>query len=441
MRRLAVLLVLVATMILPMGQVLAEGTITVDSQSYDNHFPKDVTFHLKAEASQDITKITLDYKLNSGPNSAYAYPTFTPGRSVQADYSLPTNGNHYVVPGSDIEYYYEIEDAGGGKLKTEPARLTYEDTRFTWQKLQADGVTVYWYTQEQAARQVFQTAQATLAKMKSEAGEALENPVKVYVYGTKPEMDVALPFQSQASTQELVTEGEAFPEADEVMILASEPDLQGTTAHELTHLITHQLSKSAFGGIPAWLDEGLSMYAEGQLPSGNQRALDQAIQTNTLLGLRTISSMPGKPDLVNLFYGEAQSVVRYLISNYGSGKMSELLASFKQGTDINGALVQVYGFDLNALEAQWRASIGAAPASNNDSSGPVPPKAQNLPTLVPFGSDQPQAPSAGQTAAGQASNQSPLALYASLGAAIVVLLATGVIGVIFLKANRANRGA
>ncbi|HLC29866.1 MAG TPA: hypothetical protein VJM51_03695, partial [Dehalococcoidia bacterium] len=127
---------------------LAQGEIRVVSQTQENRFPKELALQLKAEADREIQKITVFYRLGSSRSTSYAYPTFTAGRTVQAEYALPTGGSRYVVPGSEVEYYYEIEDAGGAVLKTQPVRIVYEDTRFAWEKLEGLGVTVYYYGQD-----------------------------------------------------------------------------------------------------------------------------------------------------------------------------------------------------------------------------------------------------------------------------------------------------
>ncbi|MDP2659689.1 MAG: peptidase MA family metallohydrolase, partial [Dehalococcoidia bacterium] len=281
-------------------------------------------------------------------------------------------------------------------------------------------------------QQVFQTGQATLAKMKSEAGESLARPVKIYVYASKGEMDVALPFQSQTSTKDITTEGQAFSEADQVMILGSVRDIPGTTAHELTHLITDQLTSNPFAGIPTWLNEGLSMYAEGELRGVNQQALNVGIRGNSLLNLHTISSLPGRPEDVNLFYGEAHSIVRYLISAYGSDKMTQLLATFKQGTKTDDALIKVYGFNVDGLEAKWRASIGAAPAPTA-AAQPGQAQAPSVPTIVPFGSNQQGAAPQSTPAATPASARNDNVLYGAVAAGLVLLIASFFVG---LKLSR-----
>ena len=424
MKRFALALVLVF-LVLPWARLstldsrpsilisLAQGEIRVTSQSYENRFPKEIAFQLKAEGDQDIKTITFFYRVGSGRSTSYAYPSFNPGRTVEASYVLPTAGARYVVPGSELEYYYEIEAAGGAKLKTQPVKLTYEDTRFTWQKLPGNQVTVYYYGQEGVARRILQVAQDTLAKMAASAGQSMERPVKVYVYASKRDMDVALPFRSETSTRDLITQGEAFSDADLVMILGSDPDVGPTTAHELTHLITDQLTSNPFAGIPAWLNEGLSMFAEGELRAVNQQAVNDAIRRSSLLTLRAASGLPGKPEQVNLFYGEAYSVVRYLIDTYGPQKMSQLLATFKEGTSADQALKKVYGFDVDGLEAQWRAAIGAPPVQGAAQQGPAKPDA--VPTIVPFGANQP----APVPASSQAESQTRSAFYVVLAASVV----------------------
>ncbi len=429
MKRVASVLALLVAM-LALGQAVAAGEITVISQTHDNHFPRDITLHLKAQGKAEIKRITLFYRIGSSTSNSYAYPVFTAGTTVEADYVLPTGGARYVAPGSEIEYHYEIEDAGGYKLIAEAVKLTYVDTRFDWKEIQGDQVTVYWYANERVARQVFQIAQATLAKMKVEAGESLQRPVKVFVYGDKPDMDGALPFRSAASSAGLITQGEAFSASDLVMILGSAPDVGPTTAHELTHLITDQLTGNAYSGIPAWLNEGLSMWAEGELRAANRRAVNAAIRDNSLLNLHAISSPAGRPQDVNLFYGEAYSVVNYLIDTFGSGKMAELLATFKKGTTTDHALTKVYGLDTDGLEAKWRLSIGAPAAPAPENSGNLA-QVPSVPTIIPFGSNQPHTALPEQPPL----DQGRLTLYIMLVAGVAVVSAGILVKLLLARRN------
>lgn len=415
---LTVLSLLVALLLISLPQsIRANDDIRVLSSTIENKFPNEVLFGLEAESSKEIKKITLFYRVGISTASNYAYPTFSPGRAIKAQYSLKTSGSSYIPPGTELEYYYGIEDSEGGSLKTDPKTFLYLDTRFQWREIKEGLISVNWYGREEAtAQKALKVATQTMAKMAREAGARSEKPVRIYVYSSRDEMNVAIPFRSETTTRDIITLGEFFDIANLVMILGRDPDIEATTAHELTHLITHELTDNPYGAIPAWLNEGLSTYAEGGLRGFQSQDLLAAIRQNRLLSIRSISSQPGRPELVGLFYGQAGSIVKYLVETYGAEKMAELLKTFKQGSTTEDALKKVYGFDVDGLEAKWRASIGAPPAAPG---GAQQPQAgpQTVPTLVPFGTAPQPAPSG----AGAQEGRLPLEVYLGLAFSVVVV--------------------
>jgi len=143
----------------------------------------------------------------------------------------------------------------------------------------------------------------------------------VILYNTKPDMDGAIPFTSATSRRELITAGQAYSEHDLVLVLGVGRDIIRTVAHELTHLITHQLADNPYRQIPAWLNEGLSMYAEGDLYGEYKRALENAIRQDRLFSVKQMTTMPGRPEDVILLYGQSHSLVKFLIERYGPDKM------------------------------------------------------------------------------------------------------------------------
>jgi hypothetical protein len=56
----------------------------------------------------------------------------------------------------------------------------------------------------------------------------------------------------------------------------------------------------------------------------------------------------------SLAYAQSYSLVEFLISDYGQGRMLELLNTFRQGSSYDGALTKVYGFDTDGLNVLWR---------------------------------------------------------------------------------------
>jgi hypothetical protein len=130
-------------------------------------------------------------------------------------------------------------------------------------------------------------------------------------------------------------------------------------AHELTHLVIHQVTFNPYNDLPTWLDEGLAMYAEGELEPEFVAALHKAETERTLISVPSLSSpFSAYGEEATLAYAQSYSVVKFLIDDYGQNKMFELLNTFRQGSGYNEALERVYGFDMSGLDGRWRASEG-----------------------------------------------------------------------------------
>jgi len=344
------------TMVSPF--VRAQGEITVTANSYQYNFAERIVFGLVAESSSEINEITLTYRVGSESVTNRAYPEFSPAQRVEAEYVWRLQRGE-IPPGSDIEYYWRIEDAAGNALETEPITFTYMDDRFTWESLIEGRIILYWYDADQAfGRRLLDSAVESLTRLEDNVGVELEKPVKIIVYQSKADMQEALISQGAIFEEQIITLGTVV--APDIMLLhGTHQDVDVTIAHELTHVVVHLATDNPYAEIPAWLDEGLAMYNEGKLRSGNAQALKEGIRRNKLLSIRSLTSMTGNPDEINLFYGEVYSVVDFLLKTYGKEKMSELLKVFKEGSLTDDALMKVYGFDQDQLEAQWRESIGA----------------------------------------------------------------------------------
>jgi len=134
----------------------------------------------------------------------------------------------------------------------------------------------------------------------------------------------------------------------------------GTLRHELTHVVTHSAGESALGHLPAWLDEGTAVYGQND-PGGFGDAVDQAVRRGNVFSVRQITSSPGDPNTVNLFYGQSWSLVKYLNDTYGPEKFAKLFGEIKSGKTIDDALKAAYGFDQDGLDNEWRAAHGLSP--------------------------------------------------------------------------------
>ena len=339
---------------------LAQEGITVTSNTYESHFAKEIVFRLEARSGSEIEKVVLLYRIGGEKVINRGYPDFTPAREVTAEYVMDVQRGE-IPPFAEIEYFWRIEDAAGNRLDTEPISFVYEDDRFRWQSLTQGKITLYWYDADKAfAQRLLDVALKSLARLEEEVGVELKEPVKLVVYRSKADMLGALAPRGRVFESEVITLGTVVSK-DTVLLHGTHREVERTIAHELCHVVVGLATENPYAGLPAWLDEGLAMYNEGELPAANRKALEKAIRENRLISVRSLTAPTGKPEEINLFYGEAYSVVEFLLKTYGKEKMAELLAVFKEGAAYDDALMRVYGFDQDGLDARWRESLGLPP--------------------------------------------------------------------------------
>jgi len=194
-------------------------------------------------------------------------------------------------------------------------------------------------------------AQDALTKLGNEAGAQLKKPVNIYVYASTQDLLGALIFPYEW------TGAVTFSQYGSIAIGISASNLnwgKRAIAHELTHMVTHQVTFNPYSDLPRWLDEGLAVYDEGLLDVSFSTALKRAVDSNSLMSVRTLSSpFSANSDLASLSYAESYSFVSYLISTYGEDKMHGLLDIFSQGSTYDNALLKVYGFDSDGLNSRW----------------------------------------------------------------------------------------
>ena len=364
MKRLCLLLIIAIALLVALpGVALAQEGITVISSSTVTMFPNGITFNLEAESDSEINNVDLEYRINRLsliPVNCRVDVDFTPGVRVAASWTwnmLETGG---LPPGTEVEYRWLIEDASGRRIETSPASLKFDDFRYDWNSLTSDGITLYWYQDgESFAQELMDAAQEALQRLADDTGVSLEQAVSIYIYASYEDLLGALVFPYEW------TGGVAFPDFGIIAIGISPSNLtwgKRAMAHELSHLVVHQAVFGPYGDLPTWLDEGLAVYAEGEITWARRSRLDEAISNDALISVRSLSSrFTTDPDEAGLSYAESYSLVVFLLDNYGQDKMLQLLDVFKEGSGYDDALMQVYGFDMDGLNELWRASLGLGP--------------------------------------------------------------------------------
>jgi acyl-CoA-binding protein len=353
----------VLLMLLSPSLVAGEANITVTASNVAVSFPSQAVFTVEAESPINIMDARLYYQvdmMNYAEVVSEGWADFTPASRVEVNWTWNMT-NASLPPGAEVTYWWVIKDADGNKIETSPKIMHFDDNRYTWQSLnstvpQGGELTLFWYKGgDSFARELMDACQEGLARLTQDIGTYLERPVKIYIYASMSDLQGALIYSPQW------TGGGAFVDFGIIAVGIAPSQLdwgKKTLVHELTHLVVHQATFSPYGQLPIWLDEGLATYNEGELDPDLQSRLEEAISKNELISARSLCSpFSAYTDKAALSYAESYNLVEYLLDNYGQDRMLDLLALFKQGSTYDEALTKVYGFDIDGLDARWRATL------------------------------------------------------------------------------------
>ena len=353
------------------------------------NFPESATFRATFTSEADITSIILEYgneQETCGEVVAKAFPQFTPGKILEAEWTWEMRQSGSLPPGARLWWRWHVTDANGQETVSETQTDTWLDDVHDWQTIDNDGsqsVRLHWYEGDRAfAGDLANAASAGLSFNDEQAGLKAEAPIDIYIYANTDDLKEAILYEPSWIG------GGAFPDQNIVILGISQDDLawgRETIVHELTHVLVGHLTFSCLGDVPTWLNEGLAVYSEGELDPASQRQLDDAVRENTLLTLRSLSAgFSEDPQKAYLSYNQSYSVTKFMIESYGQEEMTNLLLGLRDGLTIDEALMQTYGFNVEGLEAAWRQSIGAQP-SGSAAQPTLEPTPTWVPTFVPIG--------------------------------------------------------
>lgn len=338
------------------GLVQARSELRVLDTSVETEFPSELSFSLLAESDVNIIDIRLHYVVDRqsfAQITSEAYIEFLPATTVEASWTWDMRRTGALPPGSIVEYWWVVEDISGSRVETNPVQVQFDDDRYPWRSLTEDEVTIYWYEGEQTfAQELMLSVEQALARLAEDTGAYLKESVRIYIYGNSQDLRGAMVFPQEW------TGGVAFTRYGVISIGIAPYNLdwgRGAIAHELTHLVIHQMTRNPYNSLPTWLGEGLAMYSEGTLGSPFTTYLNRAITGNDLISVRSLSSpFSAYAEQSYLAYAQSYSLIEFLINNYGNDKMLELLDTFREGSNYDEALYKVYGFDMDGLDALWR---------------------------------------------------------------------------------------
>jgi len=335
--------------------VHAGSGLSILDSSAETGFPLTLKFSLSAESDVDITDIRLHYTVECesfARVTSEVYIQFVSATRVDAQWTWDMRRIGGLPPGTTVEYWWTVEDASDARVETAPEKIQFDDDRYAWQTMTEGQVTIYWYEGGQSfISELMTVAQQALSRLYEDTGAYLKKPVKMYIYANTRDLQGAMIFPTEW------TGGVAFSRFGTIAIGIEPTNLtwgKRAIAHELTHLVVHQMTLNPYIDLPTWLDEGLAMHTEGPLSSGFVAYLNIAIDEDSLITVRSLSSpFSAHAEESYLSYAQSYSIVEFLITSYGQDKMLELLTAFSEGNSYDGALEKVYGFNMDGLDALW----------------------------------------------------------------------------------------
>ena len=344
-------------------------------------FPDSATFSATLSSTSRITSIVLEYgsrQLSCGDVVAKAFPDFSPNETASVSWTWEMRQSGSLPPGAQLWWRWRYADESGQEYVTTEKTATWVDGVHPWRSL-GDGSTLrlHWYEGGGTFAKTLQDAAiAGLEYNETYAGLATTGPIDVYVYADVEDLREAILYEPSW------TGGIAFPEHSIVILGIPESDLdwgQDVMVHELTHVLVGHLTFTCLGEMPTWLNEGLAVFAEGGIDPAWQLILDNAVENNSLLPVRSLGGAFSEiTTTAVLSYSESYSLVKFLIERGGHEQMRSLLVALRDGAPVDQALSSIYGFDTDGLDEAWRAAIGAP--------GRPPallPTARPSPTIVP----------------------------------------------------------
>lgn len=363
--------------------VVAQSHIQVVEDRAIVDFPEAVEFMVALNGDAQIDTVTLNYGTNAvscSPGGSRQPLDFDPDQSLELEWLWDLKRSGAVPPGAEIWWQWEIEDENSNLLTTERQSTSVIDDRHTWQTISNSNVTVRWYEGNRTFGQsVLTLAVDSLARLSREAGVTMPDQVQLWIYPSASAIREAV-----INTSEWAG-GVAFPDYGTTLIGLSPGEDEWAAEvipHELAHLVVGTLVQNCRGSrLPTWLSEGLAVFSSGGNSPAELVRLENSLSEDRLVPLHSLargfSAYAGGADMA---YVQSAEVVHYLIEAHGPEQMAALLDQIQNGQHIDEALAEVYGFDTDGLDADWRISRGfeARSLSAEDQA-----RLEATPTLVP----------------------------------------------------------
>ncbi len=365
-------------------------------QWVEQEYPQSLRFRARASAGQEIVEAVLRYEVVGRGTSAFArVEDVQPAPEVEVEAVVETNtGNSYIPVGSRFRYHWEFGLADGTTVSGPEEAFVYLPPDRDWKTVENEVIRVFYYgDREGLAEAYLQAGSETYQRLARDLFgiELPVLPVHVVLFATESELEEARPGRGSSFDAAVVTCGTKVA-SDVVLVIPAScgtGDRTDTLRHELAHIINEAAGEGPLGKLPSWLDEGVAVLAQSEPGANYAGAFEAAARVGRLIPFAEMGTPPNDVRQVDLFYGQAYAMVRFLLDEYGEEALAELFATIKGGQRFDRALEAVYGMTLQEFEDRFLAAYSAGaptptptPAERRAEPTPTPPVRRELVTTA-----------------------------------------------------------
>ncbi len=335
-----------------------------------------ITFHLDAPwTGPPPSRVSILFGLPHGVATRRGRATFEVGDGrLIASHRWRPRGT--ILPGAEIEYQFEVRSSDG-TAHTSTSTVTYIDPNLPWQTQSEGLVDIWWHAGgDSLAIDAVRGIRRGLAALEEDFGLELQRRTRLVFYADGDRMRADM----GGGTRPWVG-GVAAARFNLIVLYASEFEwgrttLPSTIAHELTHIAIEHAIGEPPRNVPSWLHEGVATVVESAVGErfSYQDIVDTAFEADRLISLRGLTgSFPVRSGGALLAYAQSNSFVRFIIDRWGESTITEILGAYREGASQDRALRQAIGLNLNALEAEWLATLDQTDATPTASAGVMTP--------------------------------------------------------------------
>lgn len=235
-------------------------------------------------------------------------------------------------------------------------RVQYE--QFDWRFIETNHFDIYYYDAKNyhLAQFTAETVESSLVQLQNDFGSQLTDRIPVIIYDSHSDFSQTNVVRLPVDAQGIGGVTDKFKNRMTQPFMGEYADFRRTIQHELTHAFINDVY---YGGniqsivqnniqlvFPLWFEEGLAEYL----------ALGWDTQTDMYMRDAILNDyLPPIPQLSGFFaYRGGQSLWNYIEEEYGRPKITEILERIKLTRNVQQAMTQALGLDLEELSDRWQ---------------------------------------------------------------------------------------